>query len=117
MVATCGAGNCVAECVEGCICIASSKDPFDCRCECTHPHTKPAGKKVPYKTRIKVTPQSRYDICARNIAVARVAQFLDKLLPNRILVPANKLTNNTTLSLKNKTFRQIIIAAGFTLKN
>ena len=37
--------------------------------------------------------------------------------PNRILVPANKLTKNITFGLKNKTFRQIIIACGLGLKN
>ena len=117
MVVFCQAGNCDAECVEGCICIASANNPSDCTCECTHPHTKPAEKKVPYKTRIKVTPQARYDVCARNIPVIRVAQFLDKLLPNKILVPAPLLTKKVNLSLKNKMFRQIIISSGLILKS
>ena len=74
-------------------------------------------KRVSFQNRIKITPQARYNICARNIEVTRVAQFLDKLLPNRILVPANKLTKKVNLSLKNKTFRQIIISSGLTLKS
>jgi hypothetical protein len=45
-----------------------------------------------------------------------LAQSFDKILPNRILVPANKLTNKVNLSLKNKTFRQIVIASGLALK-
>jgi hypothetical protein len=49
--------------------------------------------------------------------VQKKLEFLDKVLPNRILVPANKLTKNATFSLKNKTFRQIIIACGLALKS
>jgi hypothetical protein len=41
----------------------------------------------------------------------------DKVLPNRIPVSANKLTKSITLGLKNKTFRQIIIACGLGLEN
>lgn len=109
MVAKCGAGMCVAECVEGCICIAHAKDPFNCRCECTHPHTKPAGKKTQYKNRIKTSPQTRYDICARDIEITRVAQFLDKLVPNKILVPASLLTKKVNLSLKKKQSDKLLV--------
>jgi len=49
------AGMCVAECAEAGICIADAKDPFSCNCKCIHPNTKPAGKKKPYKNRIKVS--------------------------------------------------------------
>lgn len=117
MVTTCTAGDCTVDCSGGCICIANADIPHDCFCDCTDPSTKPAGKKVSYQNRIKITPQARYNICPRNIEVTRVAQFLDKLLPNRILVPANKLTKKVNLSLKNRTFRQIIISAGLTIKS
>lgn len=48
--------------------------------------------------------------------ITTLAQFLDNVLPNRILVPANILTKKVTFSLKNKTFKQIIIASGLALK-
>jgi hypothetical protein len=117
MVTTCTAGHCTVDCSGGCICIADADIPHDCFCDCTDPSTKPASKKGTYKTRIKVTPQARYSICARNIPVIRVAQFLDKLLPNRILIPTNKLTKKVTLTLKNKTFRQIVISSGLKLES
>ena len=96
---------------------ANADIPHDCFCDCTDPSTKPAGKKVSYQNRIKITPQARYNICARNIEVTRAAQFLDKLLPNRNIVPANNLTKKVNLSLKNRTFRQIRVSAGLTIKS
>ena len=65
----------------------------------------------------KTSPQTKYDICARNIEITRVAQFLDKLAPNKILVPASLLTKKVNLSLKKKTIRQIISSSGLLLKS
>jgi hypothetical protein len=45
-----------------------------------------------------------------------LAEFLDKYLPNKILIPANVATKNVTICLKNKTFKQIIQRAGLTVK-
>lgn len=130
----CQSGNCGITCTGECMCFSSTENPDDCDCSCDDsvpiPVPKPAnktrnfivkgGKKIPlnkYRSRIKITPQARYDVCAHNIAVTTVAQFLDKHLPNRILIPTNKLTKKVNLSLKNKTFRQIIIASGLVLKS
>jgi hypothetical protein len=98
--------------------------PDNCECYCFEtlkPANKRAkgGKKIPfirYKSRIKVNPQARYNICAHSMPITSLAQSFDKVLQNRILVPANKLTKKVNLSLKNKTFRQIIISSGLTLK-
>jgi hypothetical protein len=46
-----------------------------------------------------------------------LAQAFDKILPDRILVPANNVDKKVTLSLKNKTIREIIISIGLTLKS
>jgi hypothetical protein len=128
----CFAGNCAAFCSSGCYCISSSKNPNACFCDCEAMYKpankrgkKPAnitlkgGKKIPfnrYKPKIKLTVVDRYNICAHSVPIATLAQSFDKVLPNRILVPANKLTKKVNLSLKNKTFRQIIISSGLTLK-
>lgn len=115
---SCSAGECSIEgCGTGCYCWSDSKNPSDCSCECDHPHTKPASKKGRYKTRLKFSPKARYNFSARKMPITSLAQSLDKSLPNRILVPANKLTKKVSLSLKNKTFRQIIIASGLALKS
>jgi hypothetical protein len=117
MVTTCTAGDCTVDCSGGCICIANTDIPHDCFCDCTDPSTKPAGKKVSYQNRIKITPQARYNICFRNVSITTLVQSFDKVFPNRILVPANKLTKKVNLSLKNNTFRQIIISARLTIKS
>ena len=117
MVTTCTAGDCTVGCSGAVSALQMQIFLMTVFCDCTDPSTKPAGKKISYQNRIKITPQARYNICPRNIEVTRVAQFLDKLLPNRILVPANKLTKKVNLSLKNRTFRQIIISAGLTIKS
>lgn len=76
-------------------------------------------KKIPVnksKHRLKVAPQARFNICIHNAPITSLAQSFDKSLPNRILIPANKLTKKVTLRLKNKTFRQIIISSGLSVK-
>ena len=128
-MAKCSAGECGADCNDGCWCWSDTDNPADCECDC-EPVTLPAnsradiilknGKEIPFKKskrRIKVTPQARYNICAHGVPITRIARFLDKSLPNRILVPANNLSKNVTLSLKNKTFKQILSALGLTLKS
>jgi hypothetical protein len=97
--------------------VADADIPHDCYCDCTDPPMKPASKKVQQKKKLKVKLGARYNVCARNVPITKVAQFLDRSLPNRILVPVNKLTKNVTLNLKKKTFKQIIVASGLVIKN
>jgi hypothetical protein len=118
----CEAGNCSAECADGCGCIASSKDPDDCRCYCYRSAfiIEKGGKKIPFKKfkpRIEAPSQTRYNICTHDLPIIGLARFLDKLFPNKILVPANRLTEKVTLSLKNNTLQQIIDASGLALKS
>ena len=121
----CQSGNCGILCKGDCVCMSITEDPDNCECYCFET-LKPASKRTKtgkkilfmrYKRRINVNPQSRYNICVHNMPISTLAQSFDKVLPNRILVPANKLTKNITFGLKNKTFRQIIIACGLGLKN
>ena len=72
---------------------------------------------VKYKRKIKANPQSRYNICTRNVPITTLALSFDEVLPKRILIPANNLTKKVNLTLKNKTFRQIVLASGLTLKS
>jgi hypothetical protein len=51
------------------------------------------------------------------VPITTLALSFDEVLPNRILVAVNKLTKKDNLRLKNKTFRQIIIASGLALKS
>jgi len=121
----CQAGQCAEECSDGCGCWASSRNPADCGCTCYCTRKNElvivkGGKKIPLKTfkpKIKPTPQSRYDICTQGLPITGFAQFWDKLLPNKILVPANILGKKVTLSLKNKAVSEIISASGLVLKS
>jgi hypothetical protein len=72
---------------------------------------------VKFKSKIKARPQSRYNVCYHNVPITLLAHSYDKILPNRILIPANKLNKKVTLSLRGKTFRQIVISSGLTIKN
>jgi hypothetical protein len=83
------------------------------------PRRAKGEKKIPFmrfKQMTKENPQTRFSICAKNAPITGLAQSFDKVLPNRILVPANKVTKKVNLSLKNKTMREIISSSGLTLK-
>jgi hypothetical protein len=126
-MAKCGPINgCGVSCIGSCLCwgtpiILDSQAPtHNCGCTCGDPGDKPAkgGKKIPFmkfKRMIKENPQTRFNICARDASITFLAQSFDKVLPNRILVPANRLNKKVTLSLKNNTLGQIISASGLVL--
>ena len=123
-MARCDCGNCTVKCPGACYCISDAKDPSIFQCDCIPPvfkkENKKGGKKIPVnksKRRLKVTPQARFNICAHNAPITSLAQSFNKSLPNRILVPADRLTKKVNLSLKNKTFRQIVLASGLVLKS
>ena len=117
----CTGGNCSADCGGGCGCISSSDDPDDCHCKCYFSIfvTAKGGRRIPFRTfkpGIKVTPQSKFDICVKNLPIGALAEFLDKYLPNKIVVPARVATKKVTIRLKKKTFKQIINGSGLVLK-
>lgn len=96
--------------------------PESCSCECIQ--SQPALAKnikkiniVRFKRRIKANPQSRYNINCRNVPITTLALSYDAIMPKRILIPANNLTKKVNLSLKNKTFKEIVIASGLTFKS
>ena len=130
----CGAGECSIKCRNmGSGCIADSQNPMNCDCWCFRSlqirSKRPKmvnGRKIAeeqktqfktFKPRIKVTSQTKVSICTRDLPIRGLAQLLDKYLPNKIVVPANRATDKVTLRLKNKTFSQIIDRSGLTLKD
>lgn len=121
MKRNCEAGDCSVECSGGCGCISSSDDPSDCFCRCYPSRFAIVkGRKILFKTfkpRIKVTSQTKFNICAHDLPIGALAEFLDKFLPNKIFVPANRATDKVTLRLKNKTFPQVINGSGLTLRS
>jgi hypothetical protein len=124
----CSAGDCSCECGRGggCGCIARSEDPSDCECHCYHSSSAIGrfaivkGRKVPFKSlkpRIKVTSQTRFNICTNDLPIKEVAELLCKYFPNKIVIPPDRATNRVTLNLKNKTFEQMINRSGLALKS
>jgi hypothetical protein len=118
----CQAGACGADCAggRGCGCWATGDTHEDCGCKCygRSSITVKGGVKIAFKTwnpKIKPTPETKYDFCTNSLPITGLAELLDKFLPNKILVPANKLNKKVTLSLKNNTLRQIISASGLVL--
>ncbi len=123
---TCSVGKkCGISCsTDACECSYPMGHPEICECSClqTKPAFSPTNKVkkisiVKYKSKIKANPQSRYNICTRNVPITTLALSFDEVLPKRILIPANNLTKKVNLTLKNKTFRQIVLASGLTLKS
>ena len=113
MINFCIAGKCHINCHGACVCWSDADDPEDCECYCLD-ILKPVNKK--FKHPMKVTPRAKYNICAKSMPITQLALIFDKMLPYSILIPANAVTKIVTLSLKNKTFRQIIIASGLAVK-
>ena len=119
----CSGGNCGISCfTDACSCTSSPTDPDNCACDCVQ--SQPAFTKrvkkisiVKFKRKIKANPQSRYNICFRNVPITTLALSFDDILPNRILIPTNKLTKKVNLTLNKKTFKQIVIASDLDIKN
>ena len=117
---SCTAGDCSADCEGGCGCISWWSGHTRCKCRCYPSRFVIANKrKIPFKTykpRVKITSETKFNICTKDLPMGALAEFLDKYLPNKILIPANVATKNVTICLKNKTFKQIIQRAGLTVK-
>ena len=123
--ADCTAGDCRIHCNKhGCYCWASADDPSDCNCDCSwlKPMNKSGdlilkgGKIKKFRHKMEVTPRAKYNIRIRNVPITQLALTFDKMLPNSIVIPAIVVTKIVTLSLKNKTLTQIIIASGLAFK-
>jgi hypothetical protein len=117
----CEAGACSVECGRGgCGCISWGEGHENCVCRC-YPGSFAIvnERKIPFKRfkpRIKITSQTKFNICTKDLPIGALAVFLDKFLPNKILVPANIATNTVTTRLKNKTFKQLIDRTGLAVK-
>jgi hypothetical protein len=76
-------------------------------------------RKIPFKRfkpGIKITSQTKFNICTKDLPIGALAVFLDKFLPNKILVPAKIATSTVTTRLKKKTFKQLIDRTGLAVK-
>lgn len=112
---------------EGCMCLLNQEEDV-CYCACLDTganvnenirvSTGDDTRNVPidkFKPKFKTSEKTRLNVCVSNFPSTAFAQILDKILPNRILVPANKLNRKVTLRLKNRTFSQVIKRSGLIL--
>jgi hypothetical protein len=124
-VVSCQSGECGISCRRGYSCTCwTSVYSGRCHCECyTHsildPYQYRQRKTIPFvgKRGTKVDPQAKYNVCIKGVPITRLAQTFDIIFPNKILLPADRVNEKVTLSLKNKTLRQIVSATGLTLKS
>lgn len=117
---TCEAGACSVECGSGggCGCISWGDTHEECQCFCYPKFAMVNERRIPFKRfkpKIKVTSQTKLDICVNNLTLAGLAEILDKYFPNRILVPANKLDKKVKFTVKNSPLRKLITESGLKL--
>jgi len=132
-MANCNAGGkCHISCSGGCGCvfIHSGEDGVqgECRCECYDIDNSTGKVKVSigdvvkyipirrYKPKFKTTAQTTMNVCASNFPAAALAQILDRILPDKILVPAKQTNVRIGLRSRNSTVSEIVKSSGFILK-
>jgi hypothetical protein len=113
----------------GCICVYSSdpRQPCECICEC-YGGDRTTNVKVSigdivrnmpihrYKPKFKTTPKTKIDICANNFPAAALAQILDRVIPDKILVPAKQANVRIRLRSRKSTVSRIVKSSGFVMK-
>jgi hypothetical protein len=90
----------------------------ECQCFCYPKFAIVNGRKIPFKRfspKIKITSQTKLNICINNLTLAGLAEILNKYLPNRIFIPANKLDKKVKGKVTNSTLGKIITDLGLRL--
>jgi hypothetical protein len=114
----------------GCIYIYPGEEggPGECICECYASDNRTVKVKVSigdvvrdmpiqsYKPKFKTTAQTKMDICVSNFPVAALAQILDRIFPDKILVPAKEANVRITLRSRNSKISRIAKSSSFTMK-
>ena len=116
----CEAGACSVECGGGggCGCISWGEGPENCDCFCYPRFAVVNERKIPFerfKPKVKATSQTKLNICVNNLTLGGLAEILDKYLPNRIFVPANKLDKKVKCKVLNSPLSKIITDSGLRL--
>ena len=117
---------------EGCGCIyihpTEPGQPGECICECYGSGNNTGEVKVKigdvvrhmpinrYKPKFKTTARTTMDICASNFPAAALAQILDRIIPDKILVPAKQANLRVRLRSRNSTVSRIVKSSGFVMK-
>jgi hypothetical protein len=111
----------------GCVFIHSGEEGVqgECICECYDTDNSTGKVKVSignvvkyipisrYKPKFKTTTQTTMNICASNFPAAALAQILDRILPDKILVPAKQASVRIRLRSRNSTVSEIVKCSGF----
>jgi hypothetical protein len=69
-----------------------------------------------YKPKFKTNAQTKMDICANRFPAAVLAQILDRILPDKILVPAKQVNVRIRLRSRSSTVSKIVNSSGFIMK-
>ena len=117
---------------EGCGCIyIHPTEPGqlgECICECYGANNNTGEVKVKIGDVVRHVPITRYipkckanartkmDICTNNFPLAALAQILDRIIPDKILVPAKQANLKIRLRSRNSTVSKIVKSSGFVMK-
>jgi hypothetical protein len=69
-----------------------------------------------YKPKFKTNARTKLDICANRFPAAVLAQILDRILPDKILVPAKQVNVRIRLRSRSSTVSKIVKSSGFIMK-
>jgi hypothetical protein len=113
MINKCKAGNCSADCVGGCGCIAASDDPDACSCYCTD---FPGGALKKRALR-KIKANSKVTLMVKDLPIAHLASLFDQILPGQIAIPANLALTKVSATHRNKALTDVVKATGLIFLN
>lgn len=107
----CSAGECDVECGgnKGCGCIALSDDPWACSCYCFGNGSGPS-------LGVKLDPSTLVDVSINDLPYFEAATFLARVYKERILVPAERASDNVSIQSKAEPMRNVVRQVGLTTR-
>ena len=104
-------------CGDGCSCVHVINT-----CECyTSCECKKTGKithkhKFNKNKRTKITKKTKVAFRARKVPLEQVALLLNKIFPNKVLLPVTKIKTKTTKRFKNAEIGKVVSSLGLQIK-
>ncbi len=104
-MAKCSAGNCSKTCKNGCGCVSDASDPSNCSCWCGKDGTlEPTANKL--------HPDTKVNICVKEIELMELAVALQASFSGEILIPAMKAYKQVSLEMNEIPMGEVIDSLG-----
>lgn len=104
-MANCSAGNCGICCPDGCGCISDAGNPNDCSCFCSGGAFEPGRLEW-------LTLDSRINFVADNLSLRWLGGALNCLIPDRLLIPADRVYHRITIKCEDMPCRDVLRECG-----